>query len=201
MKEKGLKSICFLIIVVLVSVMAGCGGEKEDISKVVLSENKSRDEYSGQLVLWSHSDEVKAMDKYFAEAYPNIEIEYVVIPYEGQNYLNKVNTTLRSGADTPDIFTGEYAFYKQFVEAGYWEPLGAYGAEDLLKDLVDYVPNTTRNENGEITALAWQATPGALFYRRSIAKDVLGTDDPEEVSKWTSDLDNFYELGEMVNDY
>ena len=176
----------------------GCGGDDESAKAGAPGKDMAPEEYSGKLVIWSFSDEIQTMGAYFDAAYPNVETEYVIIPNADQVYLNKVNTTLRSGADTPDAFTGEAAFYKQFIKAGYWEPLGEYGAEELLGNLVDYVPNSTRNDAGEITALSWQATPGALFYRRSIAREVLGTDDPGEVSKWTSDIDRFYELGEMV---
>ena len=176
----------------------GCGGDDESAKAGAPGKDMAPEEYSGKLVIWSFSDEIQTMGAYFDAAYPNVETEYVIIPNADQVYLNKVNTTLRSGADTPDAFTGEAAFYKQFIKAGYWEPLGEYGAEELLDNLVDYVPNSTRNDSGEITALSWQATPGALFYRRSIAREVLGTDDPGEVSKWTSDIDRFYELGEMV---
>ena len=176
----------------------GCGGDDESAKAGAPGKDMAPEEYSGKLVIWSFSDELLDMGTYFDAAYPNIETEYVLIPNQEQVYLNKVNTTLRSGANTPDVFTGEAAYYKQFIKAGYWEPLGEYGAEDLMGSLVDYVPNSTRNDSGAITALSWQATPGALFYRRSIAREVLGTDDPGEVSKWTSDIDRFYELGEMV---
>ena len=176
----------------------GCGGDDESAKAGEPGKDMAPEEYSGKLVIWSFSDELLDMGTYFDAAYPNIETEYVLIPNQEQVYLNKVNTTLRSGANIPDVFTGEAAYYKQFIKAGYWEPLGEYGAEEPLDNLVDYVPNSTRNDAGEITALSWQATPGALFYRRSIAREVLGTDDPGEVSKWTSDIDRFYELGEMV---
>ncbi len=157
-------------------------------------------DFEGKIVVWSFTDEVGKMVPYFNEVYPNIEVEFVVIPNADEVYLNKINTTLRSGAGGPDAFTGEAAFYKQFIDAGYWEPLSdaPYKAEALVDDLVPYVPNSSRNADGQITALSWQATPGALFYRRSIAKAVLGTDDPAEVSKYTSDLNKFYELGAMV---
>lgn len=163
--------------------------------------NLSPEEYQGKIVLWSFTDEIGGMIPNFNEVYPNIEVEFVVIPNQDEVYLNKVNTTLRSGVGGPDVFTGEAAFYKQFIDAGYWEPISdaPYNAEELVKDLVPYVPNSSRDSKGRITALSWQATPGALFYRRSIAKDVIGSDDPAEVSKYTSDLNKFYELGEMVN--
>ena len=49
------------------------------------------------------------------------------------------------------------------------------------------------SDDGKLKGTTWQATPGLFAYRRSIAKQVLGTDDPDEVQKklgtW-SDFDN-----------
>ncbi|MCG8684920.1 MAG: extracellular solute-binding protein [Desulfobacterales bacterium] len=199
--KKGITRTMIVLAVLLAAfAMIGCGGKEDEAAMAEPMKEMAREDYTGKLVIWTFTDELKDMGVYFDAAYPNLETEYVIIPNQDQVYLNKVNTTLRSGAEVPDAFTGEAAFYKQFIKAGYWEPLGAYGAEDLVQGLVDYVPNSTRDENGEVTALSWQATPGALFYRRGIAEAVLGTDDPAEVSKWTSDINKFYELGEMVKD-
>jgi len=52
--------------------------------------------------------------------------------------------------------------------------------------------------DGEIRGLSYQATPGMLVYRRSIAQAVLGTDDPEVVGAAVADWDKFYETaGQM----
>lgn len=159
-------------------------------------------ELSGKITVWSFTDEVGGMIEKFNSVYPNIEVEYVVIPNQDEVYLNKIITTLRSRDSIPDVFTGEAAFFRQFVEAGFWEPISdaPYNAEDLKDNLVPYVVDMTRDQNGKMTALSWQATPGAMFYRRSIAKEVLGTDDPDEVSKWTSDINKYYKLGEMIKE-
>lgn len=34
-----------------------------------------------------------------------------------------------------------------------------------------------------LSAPSWQASPGSILYRRDLAKEVLGTDDPDEVSQ------------------
>jgi len=163
----------------------------------------SPEEMSGKIVVWSFTDEVGGMIPHFNDKYPNIEVEYVVIPNQDEVYLNKIINTMRSRATEPDVFTGERAYYQQLIDSGFWEPISdaPYNAEELVSDLAAYVPDLCRDKNGKINALSWQATPGGLFFNRDIAKDVLGTDDPEEVSKWTSDLDKFYELGEMIKDY
>ena len=46
--------------------------------------------------------------------------------------------------------------------------------------------------------MTWQATPGLFAYRRSIAKDVLGTDDPAEVQAALSDWDKFDAVAEQA---
>ena len=48
--------------------------------------------------------------------------------------------------------------------------------------------------DGSQRGTTWQATPGLFAYRRSIAKEVLGTDDPTEVQSHLSDWDKFNEV-------
>ena len=55
----------------------------------------------------------------------------------------------------------------------------------------------TRPDDGAVVALGYQATGGAFIYRRSIAKDVFGSDDPavvaEALGAGTGNWDKFYE--------
>ena len=189
------KMIVLAVLLSLAVLPVFAGGEQE---KAAVSMDPA--EMSGKITVWSFTDEVGGMIEHFNSVYPNIEVEYVVIPNQDEVYLNKMITTLRSRDSLPDVFTGEAAFFRQFIEAGFWEPISdaPYNAEDLKDNLVPYVVDMTRDQNGDMTALSWQAIPGAMFYRRSIAKEVLGTDDPAEVSKWTSDINKYYELGEMI---
>ena len=52
--------------------------------------------------------------------------------------------------------------------------------------------------DGVLKGVTWQATPGLFAYRRSIAKDVLGTDDPAEVQAALSDWDKFDAVAEQA---
>ena len=45
--------------------------------------------------------------------------------------------------------------------------------------------------DGVLKGVTWQATPGLFAYRRSIAKDVLGTDDPAEVQEKLNSWEKF----------
>ena len=48
--------------------------------------------------------------------------------------------------------------------------------------------------------VTWQATPGLYAYRRSIAKDVLGTDDPAKVQEALADWTKFDEVAAKAAD-
>ena len=50
-------------------------------------------------------------------------------------------------------------------------------------DIAQYTMDIGTNPDGKLVALGYQATGGAFIYRRSIAKDVWGTDDPAEIAK------------------
>ena len=39
------------------------------------------------------------------------------------------------------------------------------------------------DSDGNLKGLSWQGCPGTMIYRRDIAKEVFGTDDPAEVQK------------------
>lgn len=45
-------------------------------------------------------------------------------------------------------------------------------------DIAQYTVDIGTNPDGKVVGLGYQATGGAFIYRRSIAKDVWGTDDP-----------------------
>lgn len=47
------------------------------------------------------------------------------------------------------------------------------------------------DSKGVLKGVSWQACPGGFIYRRSIAKAVLGTDDPAEVQKALKDWNSF----------
>ena len=53
-------------------------------------------------------------------------------------------------------------------------------------------------DDGVTKAYAYQATPGALFYRRSLAKKYFGTDDPAEIQKILGDMDKYTAAAEVV---
>ena len=69
-----------------------------------------------------------------------------------------------------------------------------------LKDQFEYTKTIASDENGVQRGVMFEATPGFFAYRRSIAKDVLGTDDPTEVQKAVADWESFDATAEKMHE-
>ena len=83
----------------------------------------------------------------------------------------------------------------------YYEDLSKepYNADELIKEMVPYTVELGRNDkDSSIRALTWQATPGGYFYRRSLAKQYLGTDEPKEIQKMMTTMEDFLVMGEKI---
>lgn len=183
-----------ILLLVLVSVLsfgfiAACSDENGS------GETKSGSKET--LTIWSFTDELEEPIKVFEERH-DVKIELTIIPIE--DYPTRLKPVLESGKGAPDIFAGELVFIKEWIEQGYWETLSQepYNVEEIKGDFVDYVFELGRNSDGDVKALSWQTTPGGIFYRRSIAKEVLGTDDPEEIGKQISSMEGLYDVGDKM---
>ena len=58
-----------------------------------------------------------------------------------------------------------------------------------LSDQYDFTKVTASDVNGVQRGSTWQCCPGLLVYRRDIAKEVFGTDDPVKVGEKVKDWD------------
>ena len=152
---------------------------------------------SNRLVVWSFTDEIDAfINNYFKAAHPTITIEYNMTPTE--QFPNRLDPVLQAGVGAPDVFAMEASFVRRYVESGLLLDLTDIYEE--VKDRVYKYPVEIASYNGRVYGMSWQATPGAMFYRRSLAKQYLGTDDPEQVQRYFSDLQTFLNTATLLRD-
>ena len=125
-------------------------------------------------------------------------VKWTINPNEGNNYQNKLDEALRAqesaaADDKIDIFLIEADYALKYVDSPYTLDVKAdIGLTDEdLGGQYKYTQEIATSADGKLKAVTWQATPGLFAYRRSIAKDVLGTDDPDEVQAQLSDWDKF----------
>ena len=145
--------------------------------------------------LWSFTNEVPDMVAKYIELNPDFGNEYTVvckiIPTTTDEYQPALEAALiNGGSDAPDIYAVEAGFAMKFTQgeySGYAAPYEDLGIDiDTAieeADIAQYTIDVGTNSSGDIVALAYQSTGGAMIYRRSIAKEVFGTDDPEEISE------------------
>lgn len=147
------------------------------------------------LNVWSFTDEVpKMIDKYL-EMHPDFAAKYeikttIIATTEGAYQPALDQALVGGGKDAPDLFAAESAFvlkYSQGDASQYAAPYKDLGIDVNAKiaaaDIAQYTVDIGTNPNGDVVGLGYQATGGAFIYRRSIAKDVWGTDDPAEIGK------------------
>lgn len=152
----------------------------------------------GKLVIWTLSEDLKAFATQYMAENRGKEVQTVII--QPADYPTKLSAALRGKASTPDIIVGEPQMLPDFMDAGYFEDLtkAPYNVNDYEGELVDYVWETGKNADGNVCALSYQATAGGIYYRRDIAKDIWGTDDPAEISKKFESFDTIKETAKEV---
>lgn len=68
-------------------------------------------------------------------------------------------------------------------------------------DLADqYTKDVVTDSNGNLKGSSWQACPGVMVYRRDVAKEVFGTDEPAEIQEIFNDWDKFNEAAAKLKD-
>lgn len=135
------------------------------------------------------------------------EIHWIINPNQDGVYQQKLDEALlnqesAAADDKVDIFLSEtdYVYKYSDADAGVAMPLEDLGI-DPEKDLADqyaFTKTTASDQNGVQRGSTWQCCPGLLVYRRDIAKDVFGTDDPEVVGEKVKDWDTLKTTAEEL---
>ena len=186
-----------LVVAMAATMMTGCGkkGPEDNI-----------------INLWAFTDEVPKMVDEFLKANPDFgyEVNTTIIATTDGAYQPALDQALAAGgADAPDMYCAEAAFilkYAQGDASGYAAPYKDLGIDVDAKikeaDIAQYTVDIGTNPNGDVVALGYQATGGAFIYRRSVAKDAFGSDDPATVAAaiggGSGNWDKFFEAAETL---
>ena len=153
---------------------------------------------SGTLEVWSSGEELGRFVEGFEAMYPDATVNITVVP--NADFIAKLTPTLAGGQGAPDIFTGESDYVKDLVESGFWDDLESEPYNADTSDVWEYVASVGRDSGGTLRALSWQASPGSVMYRRDMAKDVLGTDDPNEVAAMLGSTDDMLDVAAKLKE-
>lgn len=135
------------------------------------------------------------------------EIHWIINPNQDGVYQQKLDEALLKQADASaddkiDIFLSEtdYVFKYTDKDADVAMPLKDLGIDPDkdLADQYDFTRTTASDSDGVQRGSTWQCCPGLLVYRRDIAQDVFGTDDPATVGEKVKDWDTLKATAEEL---
>ena len=166
--------------------------------------------------LWSFTNEVPNMMAKYIELHPEFGEKYTVkvtiIPTDGGAYQTALDQALTGGGEgAPDIYTAEAAFimkYSQGDMSSYAATYADLGIEDVegkiaAGEIAQYTVDAGTRD-GEVVALGYQATGGAMIYRASLAEEVFGTSDPDEIAAifggGSQSWDQFFEAADTLKE-
>ena len=153
---------------------------------------------SGKTVLkvWSFTNEINTMAVAFEGEHPDVDVQYTMIPMTNGEYQTKIKAALGTN-DAPDVIALEASFVKSYVESDFLADLGSLLPDATAAKTYPFVIDVGTFD-GVTKAYSYQATPGALFYRRSFVKEYFGTDDPAEIQKLLGDMDKYTAAAEVI---
>ena len=169
------------------------GEQADDSAASGLSEDA--ESYSGTIQVWSWTNDPEYQIAAFEKAYPNIKVEFTQI---GTDYDTKMQTIVDNETDGPDVFYSDVKNVKNYIESEAWDNLSADPYNADTSDMVPYCVELASDTDGNLRALTYQATPGGFWYKRDLALEYLGTDDPAEISGMLSTMDGVLETAEKI---
>lgn len=142
----------------------------------------------------SFNDELKDVFEtlYGEENLPDgVRLEYT--SFMGSfEYTERLDGILASEENTVDIFVAEPNYIRKYADSCLTLPLSEAGI--TLEDTADMFPYTVSygtSSDGVLKGVSYQTEPGVFAYRRDIAEEVFGSDDPDYIhSLITDDWDN-----------
>lgn len=215
-----------LVLIMSLSLLAACANDSSDTpepetndEEVVVDtdpedeeeeEEEPASEQGKVLNIWGWNNEFQGLfESYFEDkglVPEGVEVKFTIVPNDDNAYQNALDEALlnqENAADDEkiDIFLIEADYALKYSDSPYTldiiKDVGL--TEDDIAGQYKYTQEIVTDPSGAIKGSSWQATPGLFAYRRSIAKDVLGTDDPAEVQEALSTWDKFFEVAETAN--
>ncbi len=145
--------------------------------------------------IYAWNEEFKGFFEKYYTVPEGVTVNWIINPSDGGVYQQKLDEALLNQAnaaadDKVDMFLAEADYIGKYVNSDATmgiDKIGFKNADTMYK----YTIQAATDDNGVCKGVSFQCCPSALIYRRSIAKDVLGTDDPDEVQSKLDSWEKF----------
>lgn len=178
--------------------------------------DKSREDGITRINIYSVDRELDEIVKKYAEEH--WEFDYKINYYSDEAVLGTEDLVelakdrLQNGGSEIDLYCVPAAYGRDFINGEYSEYACSYkelgiDIDSALKeaDIPQYVIDDGTNSDGEVVALPYRADVCVFMYRRSVAREVWGTDDPDAIADilgaGTDRWDEFLEAAQILKEH
>ena len=135
--------------------------------------------------IYAWNEEFKGFFEKYYTVPEGVTVNWIINPSDGGVYQQKLDEALLNQAtaaddEKVDMFLAEADYIGKYVDSDYTMGIDKIGFANA-DTMYAYTIQAATDSNGVCKGVSFQCCPSALIYRRSIAKDVLGTDEPDEV--------------------
>ena len=184
------KLLSILLALLMVVSLAACSGKGNE---------EPVEEGEGKVFhIYAWNEEFKGFFEKYYTVPEGIEVVWTIVPNEGTQYQDALDLALMNqdsaAADEKvDMFLAEADYILKYTNSEYTQDIKALGVTDF-SNTYSYTVEAASDAAGTVKGVSFQCCPAGMIYRRSIALDVLGTDDPEEVQAAVADWAKFDEV-------
>ncbi len=167
------KLVAIVLAVMMVLSLAACG------------EKKPAAEQGKVFNIYAWNDEFKGFFEKYYTVPEGVTVNWIINPSDNGVYQQKLDEALLNQANASadekiDMFLAEADYIGKYVDSDYTMDVSSFGFKNA-KTQYEYTIKAASDKNGVCKGVSFQCCPAAVIYRKSIAKDVLGTDVPAEV--------------------
>ena len=222
--------LIFIVAIIYFSI-AGCSSKKdrfdgesidkfqkdiEDIDEQKPIETVTPAADDDTIIVWCITSELYDIVNKFIETHPDFDYKIKINSFATMDvdYEKLLYETLRKGHlslydfEVPDIYSVEMSYVARFTQGDAYQYSADYkelgiDVDRLPRDaeIPEYYVEIGTNPDGKLMGLGYHNTSGAFIYRRSIAKEVWGTDEPSIINDIIGPgWDKFFEAAEDLKE-
>jgi hypothetical protein len=152
--------------------------------------------------IYAWNEEFKGFFEKYYKVPDGVTVNWIIVPNDGGGYQKALDEALlnqgNAAADEKvDMFLAEADYILKYTNSDATQDITKIGVTDF-SNTYKYTVEAASDASGVIKGVSFQCCPSAMIYRRSIAKDVLGTDDPAKVQELVGSWSKFNDVAKQA---